>query len=161
MSCQCPILALSHKKKVTKTRKVFTCKTINMKSKIISNVVNHTSPIVFWISMSTQSPYWSIRLINLSKTITVPLLPIPECYVLITLCILQCIQCVACTLYILSIQCVACIQFVLCRLYSRAHKLFAHSRVFILTIMIYIRRIIFSNDCISKTLKDRKLKLFS
>ena len=45
--------------------------------------------------------------------------------------------------------------------YSRAHKLFGHSRVFILTIMIYVKRIIFSNDCISKRLKDRKLKLFS
>ena len=46
-------------------------------------------------------------------------------------------------------------------MYSRAHKLFGHSRVFILTIMIYVKRIIFSNDCISKRLKDRKLKLFS
>ena len=45
--------------------------------------------------------------------------------------------------------------------YSRAHKLFGHSRVFILTIMICVKRIIFSNDCISKRLKDRKLKLFS
>ena len=45
--------------------------------------------------------------------------------------------------------------------YIRAHKLFGHSRVFILTIMIYVKRIIFSNDCISKRLKDRKLKLFS
>ena len=45
--------------------------------------------------------------------------------------------------------------------YSRAQKLFGHSRVFILTIMIYVKRIIFSNDCISKRLKDRKLKLFS
>ena len=45
--------------------------------------------------------------------------------------------------------------------YSRAHKLFGHSRVFILTIMIYVKRIIFSNDCISKRLKDRKLKLVS
>ena len=45
--------------------------------------------------------------------------------------------------------------------YSRAHKLFGHSRVFILTIMIYVKRIIFSNDCISKRLKDRKLKLCS
>ena len=47
------------------------------------------------------------------------------------------------------------------RIYSRAHKLFGHSRVCILTIMIYVKRIIFSNDCISKRLKDRKLKLFS
>ena len=46
-------------------------------------------------------------------------------------------------------------------IYSRALKLFGHSRVFILTIMIYVKRIIFSNDCISKRLKDRKLKLFS
>ena len=45
--------------------------------------------------------------------------------------------------------------------YSRAHKLFGHSRVFILTIMIYLKRIVFSNDCISKRLKDRRLKLFS
>ena len=45
--------------------------------------------------------------------------------------------------------------------YSRAHKLFGHSRVFILTIMICVKRIIFSNNCISKRLKDRKLKLFS
>ena len=45
--------------------------------------------------------------------------------------------------------------------YSHAHKLFGHSRVFILTIMIYVKRIIFSNDCISKRLKDRKLKPFS
>ena len=42
--------------------------------------------------------------------------------------------------------------------YSRAHKLFGHSRVFILMIMIYVKRIIFSNDCISNRLKDRKLK---
>ena len=46
-------------------------------------------------------------------------------------------------------------------LYSRPHKLFGHSLVFILTIMIYVKRIIFSNDCISKRLKDRKLKIFS
>ena len=46
-------------------------------------------------------------------------------------------------------------------IYSRTHKLFGYSRVFILTIMIYVKRIIFSNDCISKRLKDRKLKLFS
>ena len=46
------------------------------------------------------------------------------------------------------------------RTYSRAHKLFGHSRVFILSIMIYVKWIIFSNDCISKRLKDRKLKLF-
>ena len=45
--------------------------------------------------------------------------------------------------------------------YSHAHKFFGHSRVFILTIMIYVKRIIFSNDCISKRLKDRKFKLFS
>ena len=45
-------------------------------------------------------------------------------------------------------------------IYSRPHKLFGHSRVFILTIIIYVKRIIFSNDCISKRLKDRKLKLF-
>ena len=32
---------------------------------------------------------------------------------------------------------------------------------FILTIMIYVKQIIFSNDCISKRLKDRTLKLFS
>ena len=47
------------------------------------------------------------------------------------------------------------------RIYSRAHKLFGHSRIFIFTIMIYVKQIIFSNDCISKRLKDRKLKLFS
>ena len=46
-------------------------------------------------------------------------------------------------------------------MYSRAHKLFGHSRVFILTILICVKRIIFSNDCISKRLKDRKLKHFS
>ena len=46
-------------------------------------------------------------------------------------------------------------------LYSHAHKLFGHSRVFILTIMIYEKRIIFSNDCISKRLKDRKITFFS
>ena len=45
--------------------------------------------------------------------------------------------------------------------YSRPQKLFGYSRVFILTIMICVKRIIFSNDCISKRLKDRKLKLFS
>ena len=45
--------------------------------------------------------------------------------------------------------------------YSRPHKLFGHSRVFIVTIMTYVKRIIFSNDCSSKRLKDRKLKLFS
>ena len=45
-------------------------------------------------------------------------------------------------------------------MYSRAHKLFVHSRVSILTIMIYVKRIIFSNDCISKRLKDRKLNFF-
>ena len=45
-------------------------------------------------------------------------------------------------------------------MYSGAHKLFGQLRVFILTIMIYLKRIIFSNDCISKKLKDRKLKLF-
>ena len=50
---------------------------------------------------------------------------------------------------------------VACSIYSRAHKLFGHSRAFILKIMIYVKRIIFSNDCISKRLKDRKLKLFS
>ena len=46
-------------------------------------------------------------------------------------------------------------------MYSRAHKLFGHSHVFILTIMVYVKRITFSSDCISKRLKDRKLKLFS
>ena len=46
-------------------------------------------------------------------------------------------------------------------IYSRAHKLFGHSRVFTLTIMIYVKQIIFSNHCFSKRLKDRKLKLFS
>ena len=46
-------------------------------------------------------------------------------------------------------------------LYSRAHKLFGHLRIFILTIMIYVKQIIFSKGCISKRLKDRKLKLFS
>ena len=46
-------------------------------------------------------------------------------------------------------------------IYSRTHKLFGYSRAFILTIMICVKRIIFSNDCISKRLKDRKLKLFS
>ena len=45
--------------------------------------------------------------------------------------------------------------------YGRAHKLFGHSPVFILTIMICVKPIIFSNNCISKRLKDRKLKLFS
>ena len=44
--------------------------------------------------------------------------------------------------------------------YSRAQKLFGHSRVSILTIMIYVKRIIFSNDCISKRVKDRKLNFF-
>ena len=48
-----------------------------------------------------------------------------------------------------------------CTMYKCAHKLFGHSRVFILTIMICVKRIIFSNDCISKRLKDRKLKLLS
>ena len=31
-------------------------------------------------------------------------------------------------------------------IYSRAHKLFGHPRVFILTIMIYVKRIIFQRD---------------
>ena len=57
------------------------------------------------------------------------------------------------------------ITYIMCNMYSiiysLAHKLFGHSHVFILTIMIYVKRIIFSNDCISKRLKDRKLKLFS
>ena len=51
-------------------------------------------------------------------------------------------------------------KYVINIMYSRAHKLFGHSRVFILTIMIYVKRIIFSNDCISKRWKDRMLKLF-
>ena len=53
------------------------------------------------------------------------------------------------------------IKYITIYVYSRAHKLFGHSRVFILTIMIYVKRIIFSNNRISKRLKDRKLKTFS
>ena len=52
------------------------------------------------------------------------------------------------------------VAYIIC-MYSGAHKLFGHSRVFILTIMICVKRSIFSNDCISKRLKDRRLKLFS
>ena len=72
--------------------------------------------------------------------------------------------CVHCKIYIVHSASVHSTLFwysVYCTLYSRPHKLFGHSRVFILTIMICVKRIIFSNDCISKRLKDRKLKLFS
>ena len=40
-------------------------------------------------------------------------------------------------------------------MYSRAHKLFGHTRVFILTIMIYVKRIIF-NIIIDKTWKNTR-----